>query len=53
MKKFELTENYKMCFGHKLFQIRALVTINGVVTRVPQSICNISPHRYVTRFCNM
>ena len=31
MKKFELTENYKMCCGRKLFQIRALVTIKDVV----------------------
>ena len=31
MKKFELTENYKMCFGRKLFQIRALVSIKDVV----------------------
>ena len=31
MKKFELTENYKMCSGHKLFQIRALVSIEDVV----------------------
>ena len=31
MKKFELTENYKILFGRKLFQIRALVTINGLV----------------------
>ena len=31
MKKFELTENYKMRFGRKLFQIRALVSIKDVV----------------------
>ena len=31
MKKFELTENYKMCSGRKLFQIRALVSIKDVV----------------------
>ena len=31
MKKFELTENFKMCFGRKLFQIRALVSIKDVV----------------------
>ena len=31
MKKFELTENYKMYFGRKLFQIRALVSIEDVV----------------------
>ena len=31
MKKFELTENYKMCCGRKLFQIRALVSIEGIV----------------------
>lgn len=31
MKKYELTENFRMCLGHKLFQIRALVTINRVV----------------------
>ena len=31
MKKFELTGNFKMYFGRKLFQIRALVSIKDVV----------------------
>ena len=31
MKKFELTGNFKMCFGRKLFQIRALISIKDVV----------------------
>ena len=31
MKKFELTENFKMNFGKKLFQIRALISIKDVV----------------------
>lgn len=31
MKKYELTSNFKMCSGKKIFQIRALVNLkNGV-----------------------
>ena len=30
MKKYELTSNFKLCFGRKLFQIRALISFGGV-----------------------
>lgn len=30
MKKYELTSNFKMHFGRKLFQIRALISFGSV-----------------------
>lgn len=30
VKKYELTSNFKLCFGRNLFQIRALISFGGV-----------------------
>lgn len=31
MKKYELTKNTKICFGHRLFQIRAITCFGNVL----------------------
>lgn len=31
MKKYELTKNTKICFGHRLFQIRAITCFDNIL----------------------